>query len=152
MEPASIFAVTTACMTIVENAAGFIRAIHDLHARYRNVELHVAALIANTELLGEAAGRLRGWLDNHGRELQDQERTTVYNSISACERLVLTLRQEAERTVRIRPPGENATEAEKLGFRQKMKFLWRQGMLDRYAAGINNQVAVLNLYFTAFNP
>lgn len=150
MEPASIVAITGGCIAITRNAISFVRAVCNWHAGFSDADVQIRALVANTDLLGIVAERLRQRFHQNEDNLPDHELNIVLNSIRACERLVHALNRRAEETVRNPPKGDNATE-ESMGFRQRLRFLWNQQTLDIYTDAIVRQVEVLNLYISALN-
>jgi hypothetical protein len=148
MDPASIAGLTGACIAIARNAVGFISGVSDIRARYRDAGLNIENINRQTEVLRLAADRLQTWLDRRGIGLSEDDGHIIRDSIQACRMLIQMLRDEADLTLR---RGTNERERGKISRWNKVKFLWGQPRLDQYLVGINNQIAVINLFLQTLN-
>lgn len=142
----AVLGTAAAIIAIITSGAGVIVGLTNLHAQYKAVDLNVEAMIAQTELMSAAAMRLRDWLAQHREELQQGEHEIIYRSVVAMERLIGTLRRELDKTLRQRPADGSKDEKKKIGWLKRVDYLFRQQRLDRYANGIMQQVAAINLF------
>jgi hypothetical protein len=141
MDPASILALTAACLGITRNAASFISGLNDLISRLRDTELDLSALEGQTSILGLVAERLRRWIVDHENELSESEREPLWRCVSNCEALVTTLRNAVG----------------KVSNGQKTPNLWRraravfaQPQLERYSRTLEQQGNALNIFLQVF--
>jgi hypothetical protein len=146
MDPASIVALTGACVAIARNATHFISALNDGLTRVRELGLDAVAVNARAGTLGILADRLRSWLDSNDTALLQSEREVLRQSVDACDRLVAALREAANRVTG--GTGRNRG----LEFLRKAVFVvFSQPKLDRYSAALNDQILALDLFLQTFN-
>lgn len=141
MDPASILALTAACLGITRNTASFISALNNLVSRLRDTELDLSAIDGQTSILGLVAERLRHWIVDHENELSEVEREPLWRCVSNCETLVTTLRDAVSKV-------SNGQKAPNLWRRARTVFA--QPQLERYARTLEQQGNTLNLFLQVF--
>ncbi len=142
MDPATIVGLTGICYTIAQHATGLVQAINNLRTRYRDVDLRVAAINAQTGIVRTAVNSLQTWLHQNAAVLEEDERRDLLQSVQACDLLISTLRRAAENATR-RINDRSKTLGERW---RRWRFVWDQRCLDLYARDLNNQAQALDLY------
>jgi uncharacterized protein YhaN len=141
MDPVSILALTSVCLGITRTAAGFVSELNDLFSRLKNTELDLSVLEGHTNILGLVAERLRRWITDHENELTEQEREPLWKCVSNCEALVTALKNAVGKV-------SNGKKTANLWCRVKKVFA--QPQLERYARTLEQQGNALNLFLQAF--
>src|ERR1700753_81045 len=124
MDPASIVALTAACLGITRNAATFISGLNELVSRLRDAELDLSALEGQTSILGLVAERLRRWIVDHENDLPESDRQPLWRCVANCEALVAALRDAVGRVSK----GEKTP-----NLWRKARAVFAQPQLERYA-------------------
>jgi hypothetical protein len=150
MDPATILAITGACVGITRNAASFITGLNDLVVRLRDVELDLGAIEAQTSILGLVSERLRLWINIHQDELSEVERRRLWECIHSCDQLVRALETATNRAGRDPTIVGAAVERRKLGVWQRVQALVAQPQLQRYARALEQQGNALNTFLQVF--
>jgi len=149
MDPASIIALTGACVGITVNATKFITGLNDLIVRLKDVELDLSAVEAQTGIVGLVSDRLRSWITSHQDELTQEERTRLWECVFSCEQLVRVLQTATNRASVGRDLGTNK-ERQGPGLWQRIKLFHAQPQLKRYARTLEQQVNGLNVFLNVF--
>lgn len=145
--PVSGLEIAAVCVAIGRNAAGFVAGINDLRRRYREAELQVATLTAQANLLAAGAQNLRNLVENPGTNLQQEERDVLLPSVQTTEQLILVFRREVQRTLKCRPQDGIQDENVRLSWYRRVKFMYKQENLNRYANDIAQQTQSMNWFF-----
>jgi hypothetical protein len=150
MDPATILAITGACVGITRNAASFITGLNDLVVRFRDVELDLSAIEAQTGVLGLVSERLRLWINIHHDELSAVERTCLWECVYNCEQLVRALLNATNRVGREPATVAAGVQPRKLSIWKRGQALFAQPQLQRYARALELQVNAVNAFLQVF--
>jgi hypothetical protein len=150
MDPATILAITGACVGITRNAASFITGLNDLVVRLRDVELDLSAIEAQTGVLGLMSERLRIWINLHQDELSEMERRRLWECINSCDQLVRALETATNRAARDPATVGTAVERRRLGLWKRVQTLVAQPQLQRYAKALEQQGNAVNAFLQVF--
>jgi hypothetical protein len=150
MDPATILAITGACVGITRNAASFITGLNDLVVRMRDVELDLSSIEAQTGILGLVSERLRLWINIHQDELTQVERSRLWACVNSCDQFVRALETATHRSGR-EPATAGAPEPQRrLGLWRRAQTLIAQPQLQRYATALQQQGNALNTFLQLF--
>jgi hypothetical protein len=150
MDPATILAITGACVGITRNAASFITGLNDLVVRMRDVELDLSSIEAQTGILGLVSERLRLWINIHQDELTQVERSRLWACVNSCDQFVRAL-ETATHSAGREPATVGAPEPQRrLGLWRRAQTLIAQPQLQRYATALQQQGNALNTFLQLF--
>jgi hypothetical protein len=150
MDPATILAITGACVGITRNAASFITGLNDLVVRLRDVELDLSAIEAQTGILGLMSDRLRIWIGLHQDELSQMERTRLWECVNSCNQLVRALETATNRAGRDPATTGTGVQQRRLGLWKRVQTLIAQPQLQRYARALEQQATAVNAFLQVF--
>ncbi|KUJ08421.1 uncharacterized protein LY89DRAFT_764528 [Mollisia scopiformis] len=133
MDPATILAITGACVGITRNAASFVTGLNDLIVRFRDVELDLSAIEAQTGVLGLVSERLRLWINIYQDELSDIEWTRLWECV-----------------YKLRATSATGVQRRKLSIWKRGQALFAQPQLQRYARALEQQGNAVNAFLQVF--
>jgi hypothetical protein len=153
MDPATILAITGACVGITRNAASFITGLNDLVVRLRDVELDLSAIEAQTGILGLVSERLRLWINIHQDELSEVERRRLWECINSCDQLLRALETATNRAGRDSDQvrSQEQRKQARLGLWKRVHALIAQPQLERYASTLGQLGNALNTFLQVFH-
>jgi hypothetical protein len=129
-------------MAITRNAAAFLTGLNSLSNRLRGADLDIFGINAQTSIVSLLSDRLRIWIHDHEDEISAEERESLSKCVTTCDELVKALREATDKT--------NQEKSEKLRFRDRVRLLFNQPQLDRFANTLAQQVSALNTYLQIF--